>query len=87
MLPLTWSSRDQCADAFTRYYVMSTILGTVALSYGSVPLYKMVSSRVKLACGSRLTHARSAKPPAGAANLYAPTAEATAMTSPADSSL
>lgn len=26
----------------SRYYTMSVILGTVALSYGSVPLYKMV---------------------------------------------
>ena len=25
-----------------RYYTLSIILGTVALSYGSVPLYKMV---------------------------------------------
>lgn len=25
----------------SRYYTMSLILGTVALSYGSVPLYKM----------------------------------------------
>lgn len=24
------------------YYVISVILGTVALSYGSVPMYKMV---------------------------------------------
>jgi cytochrome c oxidase assembly protein subunit 11 len=27
-----------------RYYTISMILGTVALAYGSVPLYKMVSS-------------------------------------------
>lgn len=27
-----------------RYYAMSVILGTVALSYGSVPMYKMVRS-------------------------------------------
>lgn len=27
----------------TMYYTLSVILGTVALSYGSVPLYKMVS--------------------------------------------
>ncbi len=26
-----------------RFYALSIILGTVALSYGSVPLYKMVS--------------------------------------------
>lgn len=26
-----------------RYYTISVILGTVALSYGSVPMYKMVS--------------------------------------------
>jgi cytochrome c oxidase assembly protein Cox11 len=26
-----------------RYYTISMILGTVALAYGSVPLYKMVS--------------------------------------------
>lgn len=25
-----------------RYYVLSTILGFVSLTYGSVPLYKMV---------------------------------------------
>lgn len=25
-----------------RYYTISVILGTVALSYGSVPMYKMV---------------------------------------------
>lgn len=32
------------AQALTtkRYYTMSVILGTVALSYGSVPMYKMV---------------------------------------------
>lgn len=28
--------------ALFRYYTISTILGTVALAYGSVPLYKMV---------------------------------------------
>ena len=28
---------------FQRYYTLSVILGTVALSYGSVPMYKMVS--------------------------------------------
>ena len=27
-----------------RYYTMSVILGTVALSYGSVPMYKMVET-------------------------------------------
>ena len=27
-----------------RYYAASLILGTVALAYGSVPLYKMVSA-------------------------------------------
>ena len=27
-----------------RYYTLSTILGFVALTYGSVPLYKMVTS-------------------------------------------
>lgn len=26
----------------SRYYAMSVVLGTVALSYGSVPMYKMV---------------------------------------------
>lgn len=33
------------APAYTApsYYALSVILGTVALSYGSVPLYKMVS--------------------------------------------
>ena len=31
------------ADTFSiRYYTLSIILGTVALSYGSVPMYKMV---------------------------------------------
>ncbi|WDK10068.1 cytochrome c oxidase assembly protein CtaG/Cox11 [Colletotrichum graminicola] len=29
-------------NASTAYYVLSVILGTVALSYGSVPLYKMI---------------------------------------------
>nr|XP_036574607.1 cytochrome-c oxidase assembly protein [Colletotrichum truncatum]KAF6781059.1 cytochrome-c oxidase assembly protein [Colletotrichum truncatum] len=31
-------------NATTAYYTLSVILGTVALSYGSVPLYKMVRS-------------------------------------------
>ena len=30
----------------SRYYGLSIILGTVALSYGSVPMYKMVSRRL-----------------------------------------
>ena len=30
----------------SRYYTLSIILGTVALSYGSVPMYKMVISAV-----------------------------------------
>lgn len=29
-------------NALTRYYTLSIILGTVALSYGSVPMYKMI---------------------------------------------
>lgn len=31
-----------CLLTLSRYYTLSVILGTVALSYGSVPLYKMV---------------------------------------------
>lgn len=31
---------------FYRYYSLSVILGTVALSYGSVPMYKMVDIRL-----------------------------------------
>lgn len=29
-------------DLSNRFYTLSIILGTVALSYGSVPMYKMV---------------------------------------------
>lgn len=32
----------------TMYYTLSIILGTVAFSYGSVPMYKMVSNRSSL---------------------------------------
>lgn len=32
------------ADLWRRYYTLSIILGTVAFSYGSVPMYKMVPS-------------------------------------------
>lgn len=49
------------------YYTVSIILGTVAFSYGSVPMYKMVSPP----CNGenlRLNLYRSAKLPAGEAN-------------------
>lgn len=32
----------QTQNRSTLYYILSTILGTVALSYGSVPMYKMI---------------------------------------------
>lgn len=41
-----------------RFYVISTILGTVAFSYGSVPLYKMVSTP-----GLSVSHLREQPPP------------------------
>ena len=53
----------------TRYYSLSIILGTVALSYGSVPMYKMVSRsdnfRVEK---SAHVATRYASKPAGAAS-------------------
>ena len=33
------------ASPWNRYYTLSTIIGFLALAYGSVPLYKMVRSR------------------------------------------
>jgi hypothetical protein len=38
----------------TRYYTISIILGTVALSYGSVPMYKMVSPTAVKFLGTRV---------------------------------
>lgn len=39
-----------------RFYTLSIILGTVALSYGSVPLYKMVGySSLGINTGYKLT--------------------------------
>lgn len=55
------------------YYTISIILGTVAFSYGSVPMYKMVGCPRGFGT-SFLTRYRSAKPPDGAGNLYARTA-------------
>lgn len=57
------------------YYVLSVILGTVAFSYGSVPMYKMVrlgtrQSIQKHSANRYFSHHRSAKQPAGAANRY-----------------
>ncbi|KAJ6441781.1 MFS transporter [Purpureocillium lavendulum] len=40
-VPPAWRFR-LLTRAASRYYTMSLILGTVALSYGSVPLYKMI---------------------------------------------
>lgn len=42
--PAKCHSLSQCL----RYYTLSIILGTVAFSYGSVPLYKMVPLPVRL---------------------------------------
>ena len=89
---LEYKKRNQS----TMYYVISIILGTVAFSYGSVPMYKMVclvlDSSIPLpalfAChvARLLTYScndnRSAKPPAGAANPCAPTAPAVPLVVP-----
>jgi hypothetical protein len=60
-----------------RFYTLSVILGTVAFSYGSVPMYKMVSSATlhSRPFRSRLTRDhfkkhRSVRLPAGAANRF-----------------
>jgi hypothetical protein len=37
---------------YSSYYVLSVILGTVALSYGSVPMYKMVCNELETACAA-----------------------------------
>ena len=39
--PQMLSGSSSADPDISRYYTMSLILGTVALSYGSVPLYKM----------------------------------------------
>jgi hypothetical protein len=59
------------------YYTLSIILGTVALSYGSVPMYKMVRLSTSLIDARAhwtdkilSLHNRYAKRLAGAANLY-----------------
>ena len=53
-----------------RYYTLSVILGTVALSYGSVPMYKMVGHYSYHACVSYVLMqvARSVNRPVGAGN-------------------
>lgn len=58
-----------------RYYTISLILGTVALAYGSVPLYKMVCHVIgHIEEGSKYTEAhyslthRFVNRPAGAAS-------------------
>ena len=54
---------------FQRYYTLSVILGTVALSYGSVPMYKMVSlSGIGRYRASLTCRARSVNKLAGVAN-------------------
>lgn len=74
------------ADASGRFYVMSVILGTVAFSYGSVPLYKMVRSQLfpsLVYSQLMLSLLRSAKLQAGVASQSAPTSPAPApKTSP-----
>lgn len=53
-----------------RYYSLSVILGTIALSYGSVPMYKMVSILLPVERVLKLTvHIRYVNKPAGAASL------------------
>jgi hypothetical protein len=73
IVPLVWH----------RYYTLSIILGTVAFSYGSVPMYKMVCHSFSPATSSRSHQAladkrsrtgRSAKQQAGAASPSARTA-------------
>jgi hypothetical protein len=64
---------------------MSIILGTVAFSYGSVPMYKMVSpllTPLNYPNERNLTflQRRSAKPPAGAVNPSSPLRTATPPT-------
>ena len=39
---VVWQPTLHLILIFSRYYTLSVILGTVALSYGSVPMYKMV---------------------------------------------
>lgn len=53
-----------------RYYTLSIILGTVALSYGSVPMYKMVCGCEDLLLNQLVltNNPRFVKRPAGAAN-------------------
>lgn len=73
------------------YYTLSVILGTVALSYGSVPLYKMVSPaqgppRPREKRSTLLTRPRFAKRSAGAASPSASTPPKPTATSPLASS-
>ncbi|CCU77181.1 Cox11/cytochrome-c oxidase assembly protein [Blumeria hordei DH14] len=41
-LPRPSQASYQAQNTSSLYYILSTILGTVALSYGSVPMYKMI---------------------------------------------
>ena len=71
---------------FQRYYTLSVILGTVALSYGSVPMYKMVSlSGIGKYRASLMRRARSANKLVGVANRLKLPSIRTLMIPPLDS--
>ena len=60
-------------NSSTLYYTLSIILGTVAFSYGSVPMYKMVRKHHPTTSTIHtLTSRRYAKPQAGVANPSKP---------------
>ncbi|EPS28277.1 hypothetical protein PDE_03223 [Penicillium oxalicum 114-2] len=48
--------QSQHRNASTMYYTISVILGTVALAYGSVPLYKMICTQTGWGGQPILTH-------------------------------
>jgi hypothetical protein len=64
----------QKKNSTTMYYTISIILGTVAFSYGSVPMYKMVRHSLHPTNRTKLTFPRSAKRPALEANPLKPQA-------------